>query len=83
MPLDPTHAALGTWSGGRFMHFGEPLDDERFLQLITPDAQIPTVLTADVYGSGEADTWLGRALAGKRTHSRRDLRGRRRRTRLL
>ncbi|WP_410968139.1 hypothetical protein, partial [Salmonella sp. SAL04281] len=38
------------------------LDDERFLRLITPDAQIPTVLTADVYGSGEADTWVARAL---------------------
>ena len=45
------------------MHFGERLDDERFLGLITPDAQIPTVLTADVYGSGEADTWVARALA--------------------
>ena len=63
MPTDPTRSALGTWSGGRFMHFGEPLDDERFLRLITPDAGIPTVLTADVYGSGEADTWVARALA--------------------
>ncbi|HWD70674.1 MAG TPA: aldo/keto reductase, partial [Solirubrobacteraceae bacterium] len=63
MPTDPTRSALGTWSGGRFMHFGERLDDERFLRLITPDAQIPTVLTADVYGSGEADTWVARALA--------------------
>ena len=27
--LDPTRTAIGTWSGGRFMHFGEPLDDER------------------------------------------------------
>ena len=26
---DPGHLALGTWSGGRFMHFGEPLDDEK------------------------------------------------------
>jgi aryl-alcohol dehydrogenase-like predicted oxidoreductase len=63
MSTDPTRAAVGTWSGGRFMHFGEPLDDERFLELITPDAQIPTVLTADTYGTGEADTLLGRALA--------------------
>jgi aryl-alcohol dehydrogenase-like predicted oxidoreductase len=63
MPTDPTRSALGTWSGGRFMHFGERLDDERFLRLITPDAGIPTVLTADVYGSGEADTWVARALA--------------------
>ena len=63
MPTDPTRTAIGTWSGGRFMHFGERLDDERFLQLITPDAQIPTLLTADVYGGGEADTWVARALA--------------------
>ncbi|MGH2860056.1 MAG: aldo/keto reductase [Solirubrobacteraceae bacterium] len=63
MPTDPTRSAIGTWSGGRFMHFGEQLDDERFLKLITPDAHIPTILTADVYGSGEADTWVARALA--------------------
>ncbi len=44
------------------MHFGEPLDDARYQALITPDAQIPTVLTADAYGAGEADTLLGRAL---------------------
>ena len=44
------------------MHFGESLDDRRFLRLITPDAQIPTILTADVYGSGEADSWTARAL---------------------
>ena len=60
--LDPTRTAIGTWSGGRFMHFGEPLDDARYQALITPDAQIPTVLTADAYGAGEADTLLGRAL---------------------
>ncbi len=63
MPTDPTRVAIGTWSGGRFMHFGEALDDERFLRLITPDELIPTVLTADVYGSGEADVWVARALA--------------------
>jgi aryl-alcohol dehydrogenase-like predicted oxidoreductase len=45
------------------MHFGEALDDERFEALITPDREIPTVLTADVYGAGEADQRLGRALA--------------------
>ena len=58
---DPTRTAVGTWSGGRFMHFGEPLDDERFLALIAPDQAIPTVITADVYGAGEADTMLGPA----------------------
>jgi aryl-alcohol dehydrogenase-like predicted oxidoreductase len=62
MSTDPTRTALGTWSGGRFMHFGEALDDDRFLKLITPDAQIPTVLTADTYGTGEADSLLGQAL---------------------
>jgi aryl-alcohol dehydrogenase-like predicted oxidoreductase len=64
MALDPTHTAVGTWSGGRFMRFGEPLDDERFLALIRPDAEVRTVLTADTYGAGEADTLLGRALEG-------------------
>jgi len=61
---DPGIAALGTWSGGRFMHFGEPLEDERLLALLRPDADIDTVITADVYGAGEADRLLGRALAG-------------------
>src|SRR5690349_9296735 len=63
-PIQPGPAAIGTWSGGRFMHFGAALDDERFLALITPDEQIRTVLTADVYGAGEADEMLGRAIAG-------------------
>jgi aryl-alcohol dehydrogenase-like predicted oxidoreductase len=55
--------AVGTWSGGRFMRFGEPIDDSRFVPLITPDDSINTVITADVYGTGEADRMLGRALA--------------------
>src|SRR3954464_9570896 len=62
--LDPTHTAVGTWSGGRFMRFGESLDDERYLALIRPDERIRTVITADTYGAGEADTLLGRALEG-------------------
>jgi aryl-alcohol dehydrogenase-like predicted oxidoreductase len=64
--LDPGPVAVGTWSGGRFMHFGKPIDDERFAALVTPDDGIDTVMTADVYGAGEADTMLGRALAGRR-----------------
>ncbi|HET9719834.1 MAG TPA: aldo/keto reductase [Solirubrobacteraceae bacterium] len=64
MPTDPTQTAIGTWSGGRFMHFGEPLDDERYRSLITPGKDIPTVITADVYGAGMADTMLGQALNG-------------------
>jgi len=62
--LDPTQTAIGTWSGGRYMHYGEPLADDRLLALLRPDESIRTVLTADAYGAGEADTLLGRALAG-------------------
>jgi aryl-alcohol dehydrogenase-like predicted oxidoreductase len=46
------------------MHFGEQVDDERLLALYRPDDAIRTVLTADVYGQGEADSLLGRALEG-------------------
>jgi aryl-alcohol dehydrogenase-like predicted oxidoreductase len=59
-----THTAVGTWSGGRFMHFGEPLDDERLAALLRPGDGIGTVITADAYGAGEADALLGRALKG-------------------
>jgi aryl-alcohol dehydrogenase-like predicted oxidoreductase len=62
--MDPTTTAIGTWSGGRFMHFGEPLDDERLTSLLRPGDGIDTVITADVYGAGDADHALGRALAG-------------------
>jgi aryl-alcohol dehydrogenase-like predicted oxidoreductase len=62
--MDPTSTAIGTWSGGRYMRFGEPLDDERLLSLLRPGAGIDTVITADAYGAGEADAMLGRALAG-------------------
>ncbi|HEX8123661.1 MAG TPA: aldo/keto reductase, partial [Solirubrobacteraceae bacterium] len=60
----PTHTALGTWSGGRFMHFGVPLDDDRLAALLRPDERIRTVITADAYGAGDADRLLGRALDG-------------------
>src|ERR671917_1262587 len=58
------HAAVGTWSGGRFMRFGEPISDDRFEALLRPGDGIGTVITADAYGAGEADALLGRALAG-------------------
>jgi aryl-alcohol dehydrogenase-like predicted oxidoreductase len=61
---DPTRTAIGTWSGGRFMHFGEPLDDDRLIALVRPDERLRTVITADAYGAGDADALLGRALAG-------------------
>jgi aryl-alcohol dehydrogenase-like predicted oxidoreductase len=66
MAKDLGTTAIGTWSGGRFMRFGEPLSDERFAALITPGDGISTVLTADVYGAGEADRMLAQALAGQR-----------------
>lgn len=62
--MDPTTTALGTWSGGRFMHFGEPLQDERLRALLRPGEGIDTVLSADVYGEGAADRLLGEALRG-------------------
>jgi aryl-alcohol dehydrogenase-like predicted oxidoreductase len=62
--MDPTTTAIGTWSGGRYMHFGEPLDDTRLLSLLRPGDGIDTVITADAYGAGEADLMLGRALNG-------------------
>ena len=58
------HVAVGTWSGGRFMHFGEPISDERLEALLRPGDGIRTVMTADAYGAGEADSLLGRALTG-------------------
>jgi aryl-alcohol dehydrogenase-like predicted oxidoreductase len=64
MTVDPTATAIGTWSGGRFMHFGEPLEEERLLALLTPGDGIDTVMSADAYGAGEADRLLGRAIEG-------------------
>ena len=60
----PGHVAVGTWSGGRFMHFGVEVADDRLVALLRPDERVQTVLTADAYGAGAADTLLGRALEG-------------------
>jgi aryl-alcohol dehydrogenase-like predicted oxidoreductase len=67
--VDPTSTAIGTWSGGRFMHFGEPLEDERLQALLRPGDGIDTLITADVYGSGEADRLLGQVLEGSERES--------------
>ena len=61
---DPGRVALGTWSGGRFLGFGEKLGEERLEKLLEPGPGVSTLLTADTYGQGEADRLLGRALAG-------------------
>ena len=64
--MNPTTTAYGTWSGGRFMHFGETLDEDRFIQCIETayESGIRTFVSSDVYGNGKADELLGRALAG-------------------
>jgi aryl-alcohol dehydrogenase-like predicted oxidoreductase len=64
--MELTRTAYGTWSGGRYMHFGEALDEARYLACIRRayDRGIRTFMTADVYSNGEADTMLGRALQG-------------------
>jgi aryl-alcohol dehydrogenase-like predicted oxidoreductase len=61
---EPGRTAIGSWSGGRFIRYGEKIDEERLQRLLTPGDGIDTVLTADTYGQGEADGILGRALSG-------------------
>jgi aryl-alcohol dehydrogenase-like predicted oxidoreductase len=61
---EPGRAAVGAWSGGRFIRFGEAIDEERLTALLRPGGGIETVLTADTYGQGEADRIVGAALAG-------------------
>ncbi|MGN6276146.1 MAG: aldo/keto reductase [Solirubrobacterales bacterium] len=61
---EPGRAAIGTWSGGCFLRFGEAIEEDRLAALLRPGGGIDTVLTADAYGQGEADRVLGRALEG-------------------
>jgi aryl-alcohol dehydrogenase-like predicted oxidoreductase len=61
---EPGRSAIGTWSGGRFLRYGETIAEERLQALLRPGDGIDTVLSADAYGQGEADSVLGRALAG-------------------
>jgi aryl-alcohol dehydrogenase-like predicted oxidoreductase len=62
--MDVSPLAVGSWSGGRFMRFGEAVDDGRLMALLRPDDRVATVLTADAYGEGDADRLVGRALSG-------------------
>ncbi len=66
---EPGRVAIGTWSGGRFLRFGEAVDEDRLVEILRPGAGVDTVLTADAYGAGEADVVLGRALAGASRNS--------------
>jgi len=61
---EPGRTAIGTWSGGRFLRFGEEIDETRLESLLLPNNGIETVLSADAYGQGAADSVLGRALTG-------------------
>jgi aryl-alcohol dehydrogenase-like predicted oxidoreductase len=64
--MNLTRTAFGTWNGGRFMHFGEQLDEKAFIDLIhlSYEKGIRTFVTSDVYGAGRADSLLGEALQG-------------------
>lgn len=64
--MNLTRTATGTWSGGRFMHFGEQLSEERLANLLrlSHEKGVNTFVTADVYGTGRADQLLGQALDG-------------------
>ncbi len=64
--MEISRTVYGTWNGGRFMNYGEPLPDERWIGVVQHAYRqgIRTFMTADVYGSGAADDLLGRALAG-------------------
>jgi aryl-alcohol dehydrogenase-like predicted oxidoreductase len=64
--MDITRSAFGAWNGGRFMNFGEPLPEERWILLVRHAFArgIRTFITADVYGAGAADELLARALSG-------------------
>ncbi len=61
---EPGRSAIGTWSGGRFLRYGETIDEDRLVSLLRPGGGIDTVLSADAYGQGDADRVLGRALEG-------------------
>jgi aryl-alcohol dehydrogenase-like predicted oxidoreductase len=61
---EPGRSAIGTWSGGRFLRFGEEIEEARLEGLLLPNNGIDTMLSADAYGQGAADSVLGRALIG-------------------
>jgi len=58
--MDLTRTAYGTWSGGRYMHFGEALAEDRFTSVIQRayEKGIRTFMTADVYGNGPRNSYL-------------------------
>jgi aryl-alcohol dehydrogenase-like predicted oxidoreductase/chlorite dismutase len=63
--MHPGTSAFGIWSGGHYMHFGADLGADGLKKLVhhAYESGIRTFLTADVYGQGDADELLGRALS--------------------
>jgi aryl-alcohol dehydrogenase-like predicted oxidoreductase len=63
--MNITRTAFGTWSAGRYMHYGEHLDEARFIEVMryAYEVGMRTFMTADVYGVGRADELLGEALS--------------------
>ena len=61
---NPSQSALGAWSGGRFIHFGEEIEEQRLVELLRPGNGIDTLITADAYGAGAADEIVGQSLSG-------------------
>ncbi len=61
---NPSQSALGAWSGGRFIHFGEEIEEQRLVELLRPGGGIDTLITADAYGAGGADLIVGQSLSG-------------------
>ena len=64
--MNLTRTAYGTWNGGRYMNFGDVIDETQFNDSIrlAYEKGIRTFMTADVYGNGAADVALGQALKG-------------------
>ncbi len=62
--MQPGRVAIGTWSGGHYLGYGERVEEERLIELLRPGDGISTFITADTYGQGAADSLLGRALEG-------------------
>ena len=46
------------------MRFGMPIEADRLTALLRPGPDVGTVITADVYGTGDADRAVGTALDG-------------------
>lgn len=63
--MEPTKAAFGIWSGGRFMNFGIPIEEPRMRDLMHKayGQGVKTFMTADVYGQGAADEMVGSTLS--------------------